>query len=539
MNYSPSSKRDEESSGTATQLGKRRFLIHANSAIGLFFTVAAISLFKVTLVVVGHMPRSSIHRNGLFMKRFKDNSGPAPTCVAQGGTCGSETLPCCSTNDLPTICDRDTSECVPCGGLNQPCCPGETPCEDDQGNICDGTTNECIACGGLGQPCCTGDVDCDSRDAMCQNSECIACGGLGEPCCFNLGMAIDLCRDDSICDGNGKCIECGGLGEPCCLGDECTTDRCVDNEFCANCYSGPTDSCLFSPCCEPSKTCSMDTFQCISCGKEGEPCCDNNACDSSLACVPKTGTCEQCVAENTLCLNNPCCLGSICDFDRDQCLSCGGRGEECCLTGTACPSSDLECDTESNVHTCIDCGGNGQVCCFGSTGNLCSGSDSFCSLETNTCNQCISSGGDCSGGKTCCSDSEGCNSGGQCVSCGGPGEPCCDGDVPCQYGVSCVEDNTCQVCGETDGPCCDTYSRADECQDGSNACNIIAQKCVTCRTQGETCGTTTPCCVGFVCNSGSCVECGGNGQQCCVGNNPGDDCNSGLTCNYSTNQCTN
>ena len=83
----------------------------------------------------------------------------------------------------------------------------------------------CLPCGGVGQPCCEGET-CDSRRLLCTGPPaaggvCVACGEVGQPCCdCLLGCGSQLGRScvegEVTCGANSQCQRCGHLNEPCC-----------------------------------------------------------------------------------------------------------------------------------------------------------------------------------------------------------------------------------------------------------------------------------------------------------------------------------
>jgi EGF domain-containing protein len=160
--------------------------------------------------------------------------------------------------DTPTATPTNT----PCGGLNQPCCAG---------NSCDtGTTcffGQCVTCGGAGQPCCSGG-QCDSSDLVCltfgpgvptQNG--FTCGPV-IPSSSTLGPApVEQC-----------CVPCGDANEPCCSGNTCNGSLvCVGGPPAPACRvptptqtptNTPTPTNSPSPSATPSPAFVIDHYKC-------------------------------------------------------------------------------------------------------------------------------------------------------------------------------------------------------------------------------------------------------------------------------------
>jgi hypothetical protein len=140
--------------------------------------------------------------------------------------------------------------CVPCGEAGEPCCGSET-C--DSGFVCEpclfetvpgegagagngvipcplGSPDVCLPCGGLAQRCCEGETcnegfDCrvlgletagEGSGAGRVSTTCVPCGALDQPCCDQ-----QTCLGDNLICGAELCEECGDIGEQCCPNDTC------------------------------------------------------------------------------------------------------------------------------------------------------------------------------------------------------------------------------------------------------------------------------------------------------------------------------
>ena len=133
-------------------------------------------------------------------------------CVADCA-CGGEDRFCCK--DEPR-CDPGLgcagSRCVPCGGLDEPCC-ADGGCKGDL--ACDG--DKCVACGLSGHPCCRDGIDCINGDASdpdrteCREDICTPCGVKNRAAC----QGEPACSADHLLN-NGLCYRCGDFNQPCC-----------------------------------------------------------------------------------------------------------------------------------------------------------------------------------------------------------------------------------------------------------------------------------------------------------------------------------
>ncbi len=135
-----------------------------------------------------------------------------------------------------------------------------------------------------------------------------------------------------------------------------------------------------------------------------------------------------------------------------------------------------------------DAGGGGTGECGFRGGSCCSG---FCNM-----------------GLTCDPTTDRCEG----AACGAAGQECCAEGAPCQTGLSCLVSGLCEAAGVDAGP-------------------------PSCGARGSACCASIPeCASGLACMGGTCLEaagCGATGQTCCAGG----ACNSGLTCDPSSNTC--
>jgi hypothetical protein len=96
--------------------------------------------------------------------------------------CGEPGQQCCDGWCNGTSCEADGKCKVPCGDLNQSCCPstpGTRPCI--QGTTCQVGTCR-LPCGGKGQTCCAGG-GCNNSGTTCLGGTCQTCGGENQACC--------------------------------------------------------------------------------------------------------------------------------------------------------------------------------------------------------------------------------------------------------------------------------------------------------------------------------------------------------------------
>ncbi len=293
------------------------------------------------------------------------------------------------------------------------------------------------------------------------------------------------------------------------------------------------------------------------CGNPGQPCCSE----------PGEESCSTDEGFESVCVENTC-------------ESCGGPGEPCCSEGGefSC-SSGIACNEEQTVPTC--CGGVGQPCCEteeeeGEEGTVIACTEGgLCTQNENEENECVSCGGF---EEPCCvdeDDNESCEPNGEneegevvsltclandtCAPCGGDDEAPC----PCPEGQDCTEltggvvDSGGEGTGGTDGEYFDCY-----CLNGKELRgDCLTGTCNECGGEGEECchgdwdDHTTHSCVdvsdedgnitqalqcvddeeGFIPQTGilepSCSACGGNDQRCCENEGQQECSSSDQACN--------
>jgi hypothetical protein len=384
---------------------------------------------------------------------------------------------------------------IPCGDSGQPCCGGNVCggggcCVVGQcvgsGQKCGALDAKCVSgscetpsgpCGGVGQPCCGDRKLCTSPSTACApDGTCIACGAENQNCCPALVPSPGTCPDGLTCTPMHECKRCGGAGEACCTGDTCAGGGC--------CNAG-------------------------TCIAEGEACVTINRTSGGTC---KAGACTGCGQRDQLCCSTAstkaCGAGAACGGDH-MCVSCGGVGEPCCMNSSSalCHGPNNECQFPSNI--CGQCGGPGQPCC---SGRACGGGGCCVGPYLGTC---LNSGAQCPGQDGMCS-------GGSCSACGRVGQPCCNGNLCVGKAACSVQEGRCVAeCGAPGEPCCSGGS----CNDGG-CCTHSNGNSSVCVASGQSCG------VDGTCSAGSCGACGGVGQACCGGFDPGQaapHCTSPLT----------
>jgi hypothetical protein len=104
--------------------------------------------------------------------------------------------------------------CKACGSKDQPCCEGESACNEG-GLIC--YQSKCYECGITGNPCCLSEPFCidsdkfDEKRSDCQDGVCGLCGSADKMICGK----EPICTN-GLMPNNGLCLLCGGLNQPCC-----------------------------------------------------------------------------------------------------------------------------------------------------------------------------------------------------------------------------------------------------------------------------------------------------------------------------------
>ncbi len=321
---------------------------------------------------------------------------------------------------------------------------------------------------------------------------------------------------------------CGDLGEPCCPFGACDEGRCVRGE-------------------------------CVHCGELSEPCCDEDECSGELYCA--AGICAECSDECTRtglrectdetsyhtcgeldgdpCLEwlatIPCERSEICQGS-GACVDCGGEGEPCCARSSC--DDLLTCSRGRCSETCDDdCARSGLRECIDETRyQSCGDHDEDRCLDWLT--------GFCPAGQVC-------SGAGSCIDCGDEGELCCARST-CDDGFTCSDgrcrrecDDDCARSGlrecvsETRYRSCG-YHDADSCLDWlTDSCGTweicrASGSCADCGGDGEPCCSGSTCIAGHTCSGGTCrFDCGGSGQPCCADRN----CSGDLVCLNATDRC--
>ncbi len=216
-----------------------------------------------------------------------------------------------------------------------------------------------------------------------------------------------------------------GCSAPCTDGTVCDGTSCVC----------PPDACC--PVCGTNETCTFGS--CVSCGNDGDACCDGGACNAGTTCV--AGSCTACGG-----VGEACCDGNQCDpggaCNGLTCDACGEVGQACC-EGTC--NGDATCSpSDGQCHGTSTCGAEGQACCIP---NSCSSTDLVCQgVVGGMCVQCGAQGQPCCSGNSCNNGTLSCQGsiagGGTCNPCGLAGQRCCTGGH-CRDGATCRTGGMC------------------------------------------------------------------------------------------------
>lgn len=340
-----------------------------------------------------------------------ENCPPPPACIARSQACyvGAGYTPCCAGLRCEEYGTNGSAWCVPednpppprpesCNAVGQNCCAG---------NRCDGGL-QCIAgtchdpppppptsCDTAGSPCCTNPPNsCSSDRLRCVNGTCVGCGDATQRCCTSglqcNNQSLRCVTNPSEFSGNPTCISCGQVGELCCNAP------------------APAPQCGARMNCLPAL---VGENRCRACGVAGGDCCavppNATACnDTGYVCraatLGESHTCRPpCGNEvgQTCCPGNSCNAANLaCNRTTQQCVTCGGSGNQCCDIGTRCATNTnprLSCDTSTN--TCQACGNATGPCCAGSS---CNSNTLACVVDT-------------------------------CVACGQQNQPCCSRGTGC------------------------------------------------------------------------------------------------------------
>ena len=471
--------------------------------------------------------------------------GPKLVCARMPGDAFQCQKPC--NPDAPSTCS-DGRACV-----NKVCAP--PPGEIDQG--CDLLpANTCAQ----GLSCVDQSFQCPNNLRMC----CKALGAAGQPCTQASTCDQGLeCRHDS-CPQDAKyptgcCLVTGGLNQPCPMDGKCDVTAGLV------CISGPPGTCPngAANCCKHA-------------GDVNEPCLPNPS-GGGLATMP--GTCSDAALA---CLMSPSCTSPT-----GCCAHTGGPAEPCTTEGT-CTASGYTCaqgpvcqGLSGPKGCCVPGGGANQPCLSGKTcsepGFACISSQSCtnpegCCQHTGGSNEPCSAAGACDAGFAC-SHSTACSSAGPngcCLAAGAEKQPCLPGQTCSDPLLSCVMSPPTptpqSLCG--DGKCCllagDLYQACksdNTCKDATLGCGPApagqsclygaSQCCVPAGGEGQPCsrpsGPATPygtcndaalaCVTSTSCTlngmMGQCCERAGALGEPCRMNEPMNQCNAGLACQFS------
>ncbi|MFA6034958.1 MAG: hypothetical protein WC889_18805, partial [Myxococcota bacterium] len=189
------------------------------------------------------------------------------TCVK----CGAEAENCCSAEPFCWSAENSCQTggemgpmCWHCGLAenSEPCCAGGKCTEANSACITRYETSTCMFCGEVDQPCCTdnkcsGQLGCSWEYIGGMNEyTCKECGFDGQACCKDSSYSPFCNEDMTRCNGEVCTNACGGTGEYCCQGNLCKgTDVCGDGR-CMVCGQD------FNPCCAAEPYCSTPGATC-------------------------------------------------------------------------------------------------------------------------------------------------------------------------------------------------------------------------------------------------------------------------------------
>ena len=313
--------------------------------------------------------------------------------------------------------------------------------------------------------------------------------------CINGVCAMKLCEPASI-----ECEETGEVSVTCNVYGTAIESRtvCDEDEFC-NRESGKCEGRVCSP---GERICEDNGYK--ECDGRGTGYGDVVACEAGQEC--QSGTCvnTSCEADELTCVGNEVwkCKSDNSGFELDHGCTSGEycEGGEC--KHINCKPLEKRCEGDT-VMQCDSLGKAETVL------TKCEGGAPRCDVDSASCVECLSDG-DC-GSDVCNVNTNRCEdpcNGKECGTFSGKNCGSCTGGETCNTSTG--------VCQTTCVPDCD-----DKCGGASDGCG---GKC------------NDECDSGKVCQSQTCVPCGGNEQPCC----DGDSCNSGYKCQSGacTTDCT-
>ncbi len=391
-----------------------------------------------------------------------------------------------------------------------------------------------------------------------------ACGAIGE-CAGSLFCADGVCCDTSCTAG------CEACNLPSLLGT-CSAVSGAPASGHAACGPPAGGVCGYQcngsdhAACHPIGTgtvCNAET-----CGATGYT--PAYTCDGAGSCAAPVGSypasCKEYICKGTKCgtscaANTDCASGYRCDTASSKCVTAGGLGAACtvtgdclgfaCVDGVCCGAgscaSPLKCNvpgaegscrlslgTTCSAATAAQCGSGkcvDGVCCDAG----CTGQCEQCKLAGNE-GHCTPtpSGANPAGGRTACGGSGSCQ-----AKCDGATRASC-GPYPAPTIVCAAA--SCSAGKATDTSYCDgTGKCVVGAASGCFGYNCGAAACLTSCTSGG-----TECASGYFCSSGSCVTTGKPGTTCstkseCASGNCVDgvcctvaSCGAGLVCNATS-----
>lgn len=376
-----------------------------------------------------------------------------------------------------------------------------------------------------GAPCTTGSI-CSSgvcADGVCCNNPCSGCSacvrsqtGQADGSCAPVTAgndphtfcadetATNQCGNDGQCDGTGVCRKVG-------TSHQCSAASCAGNTFTPASYCNGNGACTTvtpQDCgafqCSITEGCKTTCTTQADCGS-GSYC--NTATGSCLAKTQPGGACTQAVACTTgSCVDGVCCENTC----TGTCKACSnaktGASNGLCRPIKVGTDPDNECNPDSSNACGLDgmCDGVG-ACRYQVTGTQC-GTASCTGQGTYTPR------GQCNGSGTCMPGSPGsCPNNMLCASSAACATTCTDRSTTgCPSGYKCVGGNSCVAAIVTCGTASCPVGNGQKCcvTNDPNVGGFNSEATYTCLPQGQSCSMS------------STIECSSkahcaSGQVCC------------------------
>ena len=362
-----------------------------------------------------------------------DGSGNCSFQVKDWVSSGSSSITITAHSpDESSSTDSESLQVTSCGRENEPACHYDWANNMGKGCYDIYLVNEsgtCVHCGNVGEPSCIYDGEYSYDELFFghtgSSTNCYSSTQDSSSDCRWCKPFSDHCNQSNK-NSSDYCVSCGGHGEEqCTFGLPAGCDTSGKTDVYGRCDSGLIET--GGHCCNSGETWDSSSSSCVTCGGDGQPCCDGG--ESCSAVIPSgSGEYFKCNAGAYCDVDTgDCHTQSCCNATTNTCYECGDEGEPCCNDGgysNYCNSNTLGCASDGTCQRC------NQYCTVTwSTKCACDGSSCpwFCAGSTNQCSdtKCISP--DDSGGsrdyKCClgtCSSSWSCSS--NCTMCGNEGD---------------------------------------------------------------------------------------------------------------------